>query len=339
MLIIPCMVKPRVLRGGSCPTYVVDVHSDEFTFAKALAADALHGLTSVPKSLPPKYFYDAVGSALFDRITELPEYYLTRAEDAILAARAPELMREISPDDIVELGAGYATKSRRLLDARPDASRPLRYVPVDVDAGTMATAAERLLRDYAGLEVHGVVGDFERHLVHVPPPRGRRLVVFLGSTIGNLHPPARHELLTQVRGLMRPGDRFLLGIDLVKDRAVIEAAYDDAAGVTADFNRNVLDVLNRVLDGDFRPAAFRHHAFFDAATSRVEMHLVARTRQTARLAALGLTVDVAAGESIWTESSYKFTRAAVTAMLEDAGLGLAAWYTDADERFALALAG
>ena len=152
----------------------------------------MRGLTSVPKSLPPKYFYDATGSALFDRITELPEYYLTRAEDAILAARAPELMREIAPRDIVELGAGYATKSRRLLDARAGARARLRYVPVDMDAKTMAMAAHRLLRDYAGLDVHGVVGDFERHLVHVPPAEGRRLVIFLGSTIGNLDPPARH---------------------------------------------------------------------------------------------------------------------------------------------------
>jgi L-histidine N-alpha-methyltransferase len=317
--------------------YTVDVHIDEFTLVKALAADALRGLTAVPKALPPKYFYDAAGSALFERITGLPEYYLTRAEAEILAARAPELMREVDPRDVVELGAGSAAKIRRLLDARTGA--PLRYVPVDVDGDTMAAAARHLLRDYPGLHVHGVLADFERHLVHVPPAEGRRLVVFLGSTIGNLDPPARHELLTQVRGLMRPGDRFLLGIDLVKDRGVIEAAYNDTAGVTRDFNRNVLRVVNRGLDGDFRPEAFRHHAFFDEAASRIEMHLVPGTPQTVHLRTIGLTVKLSPRESIWTESSYKFTRASAGAMLAEAGLALLAWYTDTGERFALALAG
>jgi len=306
---------------------------------KALAADALRGLTTFPKSLPPKYFYDAVGSALFERITGLPEYYLTRTEEEILAARARELMREVDPRDIVELGAGSGTKVRRLLDARHDARAPLRYVPVDVDAETMAAAARRLLRDYAALHVHGVVGDFERHLVHVPPAQGRRLVVFLGSTVGNLDPPARHELFIQVRGLLRPGDRVLLGMDLVKERGVIEAAYNDVAGVTREFNRNVLRVVNRGLDGDFRPEAFRHHAFFNEDASRIEMHLVPPARQTVHLRAIGLTVEVSPHESIWTESSYKFTRASAGAMLAAAGLAPLAWYTDAGERFALALAG
>jgi L-histidine N-alpha-methyltransferase len=318
--------------------YTVDVYIDEFALEKALAADALRGLSTSPKSLPPKYLYDAFGSALFERITTLPEYYLTRAEEEILTARAPELMRMIDPRDIVELGAGAGRKVRHLLAARNGARAPLRYVPVDMDAHTMAAAARRLLGEYAPLSIHGVVGDFERHLVHVPPAHGRRLVMFLGSTIGNLDPPARLEFLTQIRSLLVPGDRFLLGMDLVKDRAVLEAAYDDAAGVTREFNRNVLRVVNRALDGDFHPEGFRHHAFFNEEESRIEMHLVAETPQTARLRRIGLTVNLSPGESIWTESSYKFTRTSAGAMFAEAGLSLDGWYTDARERFALAVA-
>jgi len=320
------------------PPYTVDVHIDEFALEKALAADALRGLTASPRWLPPKYFYDAFGSALFERITTLPEYYLTRAEEEILAARAGALMQAIDPRDIVEVGAGAARKIRYLLEAREGARVPLRYVPVDVDAQTMREAAGRLLGDYAGLRIHGVVGDFERHLLHVPPADGRRLVIFLGSTIGNLDPPARLEFLAQVRSLLRPGDRFLLGMDLVKDRAALEAAYDDAAGVTREFNRNVLRVVNRALEGDFRPEAFRHHAFFNEGESRIEMHLVPEAPQRAQLRRIGLTVELSPPESIWTESSYKFTRASAAAMFAGAGLALETWYTDTRERFALAVA-
>jgi L-histidine N-alpha-methyltransferase len=318
--------------------YTVDVHIDEFALEKALAADALRGLTASPKWLPPKYFYDALGSALFERITTLPEYYLTRAEEEILAARAGALMQAIDPRDIVEVGAGAARKIRYLLEARKGARAPLRYVPVDVDAQTMREAARRLLGDYAGLRIHGVVGDFERHLLHVPPADGRRLVIFLGSTIGNLDPPARLEFLAQVRSLLRPGDRFLLGMDLLKDRAALEAAYDDGAGVTREFNRNVLRVVNRALEGDFRPEAFRHHAFFNEGESRIEMHLVPEAPQRAQLRRIGLTVELSPPESIWTESSYKFTRASAASMFAGAGLALETWYTDTRERFALAVA-
>ena len=330
---------PRVADAGAMtPPYRVDVYIDEFALEKALAADALRGLTASPKWLPPKYFYDRVGSALFERITTLPEYYLTRAEEEILNARAPALMRAIDPRDIVELGAGAARKIGHLLEARNGARAPLRYVPVDVDRRTMAEAARRLLSDHAALSIHGVVGDFERHLVHVPPAEGRRVVMFLGSTIGNLDPPARLEFLLQVRSLLRPGDRFLLGMDLVKERAVLESAYDDAAGVTREFNRNVLRVVNRALEGDFRPEAFRHHAFFNENEDRIEMHLVPETPQRTHLRRIGLTVEVSPPESIWTESSYKFTRASAEAMLGAAGFGLETWYTDARERFGLAVA-
>ena len=316
--------------------YRVEVHADAHTRLKAMAEDVLRGLGGRPRSLPPKYFYDAAGSRLFDEITRLPEYYLTRAEDALLDTLAPRLMRALAPRDVVELGSGFSLKTRRLLQAR--GGGPLRYTPVDVDETTVAVSAERLLAEDPALEVHAVVGDFERHLVHVPPPSGRRLVLFLGSTIGNLDAPARQGLLAQVRGLLRRGDRLLLGIDLVKDRAVLEAAYNDAAGVTAAFNRNILRVVNRGLGADFRPEAFRHHAWYNAAESRIEMHLISDRPQTVRVRSLDLTVRLEASESIWTESSYKFTRASARAMLRAAGLKLDAWHTDAGDRFALAVA-
>jgi L-histidine N-alpha-methyltransferase len=316
--------------------YRVEVHADAHTRLKAMAEDVLRGLGERPRSLPPKYFYDAAGSQLFEQITRLPEYYLTRTEDALLDALAPRLMHALAPRDVVELGSGFSLKTRRLLDAR--GARPLRYTPVDVDETTVAASAARLLAEDPQLEVHAIIGDFERHLVHVPAPSGRRLVLFLGSTIGNLDAPARHALLAQVRGLLRRGDRLLLGVDLVKDPAVLEAAYNDAAGVTAEFNRNILRVVNRGLGADFRLEAFRHHAWYNAAESRIEMHLVADAPQVVRVRSLDLTVRLEPSESIWTESSYKFTRASIGAMLEAAGLRLDAWHPDAGNRFALALA-
>jgi L-histidine Nalpha-methyltransferase len=316
--------------------YRIDVHADAHTRLKAMADDVLRGLGTRPRSLPPKYFYDAAGSRLFDDITRLPEYYLTRTEEALLDALAPRLMRALAPVDVVELGSGFSVKTRRLLAARGGV--PLRYTPVDVDETTVAASAARLLAEDATLDVHAVIGDFERHLPHVPAPTGRRLVLFLGSTIGNLDPPGRHALLTQVRGLLRRGDRLLLGVDLVKDQAVLEAAYNDAAGVTAAFNRNILRVVNRSLGADFQPEAFRHHAFYNTAEQRIEMHLVSDRPQTVRLRAIDLTVRLDARETIWTESSYKFTRASAEAMLAGAGLKLTGWHTDAGDRFALALA-
>ena len=316
--------------------YRVEVHADPHTTLKTMAEDVRRGLGTRPRSLPPKYFYDAAGSQLFEEITRLPEYYLTRTEDALLDTLAPELMGRLAPDDVVELGSGFSLKTRRLLGAR--GGRPLRYTPVDVDESTVAASAERLLAEDPALRVHAIVGDFERHLIHVPPPSGRRLVLFLGSTIGNLDDPARRAVLGQIRELLRRGDRLLLGVDLVKDPAVLEAAYNDAAGVTARFNRNILHVVNRGLGADFRPEAFRHHAWYNTAERRIEMHLVAEAPQTVRIPRLDLTVRLAAGESIWTESSYKFTRDSTRAMLETAGLRLGAWHTDAGGRFALALA-
>jgi len=294
------------------------------------------GLTACPKSLPPKYFYDTTGSKLFEDITEQPEYYLTRTEHTLLGEIAPALMREVAPHDLIELGAGSALKTRRLLDARHD--QPVRYIPIDVDESMIQAAANRLLADYPLLSVEAIVGDFEHHLHHVPERLGSRLVLFLGSTIGNLDPLPRRALLSRVRALLDSGDRFLVGFDLIKDLERLEAAYDDASGVTREFNRNILAVVNRELDADFQPEAFAHVAFYNEPASRVEMHLVPDTPQLIHVRGLDLTVRIAAGEGIWTESCYKFTRPSVAAMLEEAGLRLAAWHVDPGHHFALALA-
>jgi L-histidine Nalpha-methyltransferase len=311
-------------------------YTNEAERRRTFEDDVRRGLTGCPKSLPPKYFYDTTGSKLFEDITEQPEYYLTRTERTLLGEIAPALMREVAPRDLIELGAGSALKTRRLLDARRD--QPVRYIPIDVDEGMIQTAASRLLADYPLLSVEAIVEDFERHLHHVPVALGRRLVLFLGSTIGNLDPLPRRGLLTRVRSLLAPGDRFLVGLDLVKDVGMLEAAYDDASGVTREFNRNILAVVNRELDADFLPEAFAHVAFYNEAASRVEMHLVPDTPQLIHVGGLGLTVHVATGEGIWTESCYKFTRQSVVAMLEEAGLELAAWHVDPGHYFALALA-
>ncbi|HSB41177.1 MAG TPA: L-histidine N(alpha)-methyltransferase [Methylomirabilota bacterium] len=319
--------------------YRLDIHTDGRVWQERLEADVRRGLTAHPKSLPPKYFYDRAGSLLFERITELPEYYPTRTESALLSEILPDLIGTLLPDDIMEIGAGSSGKTRRILDAAGAGGRPVRYVPLDVDRLTIESTAARLLRDYPRLSVHAVVGDFEHDLEHVPPPRGGRLALFLGSTIGNLDAPERHRLLAGLRArLARRTDRLLLGVDLVKEVKVLEAAYDDSAGVTREFNRNILRVVNRAVDGDFQPEAFRHHAFYNEPASRIEMHLVADTPQTVKLGRLGMTVRLQAGEGIWTESSYKFTRAAVMSMLAGAGLDLARWHVDPDNYFALALA-
>ena len=315
----------------------LDVHLTEQQIAEALAEDVRRGLTADPKYLLPKYFYDAPGSDLFERITELPEYYPTRAETEILAAIAREFMAQVQPQELVELGSGSSSKTRLLLDA--GAGNLRRYIPVDVSAEMVRATGERLLRDYRSLSVHGVIGDFERHLGRLPRAVGRRLVLFLGSTLGNLDGTARRDLLLQIRLLLEAGDRLLLGVDLVKEVSVLEAAYNDSQGVTAAFNRNILRVVNWALHADFQPEAFRHHAFYNREAARIEMHLVPDEAQTVRVEELGLTVTLRPQESIWTESSYKFTRQSVEAMLGEVGLPLERWYTDRAARFGLALAG
>ena len=304
---------------------------------RTLAEDVLDGLTRPFKELPPKHFYDAHGSELFERICELPEYYPTRTERRILRDHAEPIATATAAAEVVELGAGYATKTRVLLDALTDAGTLARYVPVDVSEVTVRACAEQLVAEYPGLSVHGLVGDFERHLVHLPAPAGPRLIVFLGGTIGNFLPGARRRFLRDLRAWMAPGDHLLLGTDLVKEAAVIEAAYDDAAGVTAEFNRNVLRVVNRELEADFDVDAFEHVAFFDPDHEWIEMRLRARARQTVSVEALGLTVRFARGEEMRTEISAKFTAERLEADLRAAGLELSGWFSDPDDLFAVTL--
>jgi L-histidine N-alpha-methyltransferase len=303
----------------------------------ALADDVRAGLTTRPKRLPPKYFYDARGSALFEDITRLPEYYLTRAETSILIDAADAIVRRIRPVELVELGSGSSRKTRLLLEAMHRHRTGSRYAPLDVSEDALAGAAEALGADYDWLRFDGFVGDFTCDLGRLPR-RGPRLVAFLGSTIGNFAPAERATLLAGLRAGLGDGDRFLLGVDLVKDRATLEAAYDDAAGVTAEFNRNLLCVLNRELGADFPVDAFEHVAFYDEGKARVEMHLRAGRALEVAFPSLGLEVPFAAGELLHTEISCKFTRPQVERELDAAGLRLDAWHEDAEHRFALALA-
>jgi L-histidine Nalpha-methyltransferase len=311
---------------------------------RSLAYDVLDGLTRPFKEIPPKHFYDARGSELFERICELPEYYPTRTEREILIDNAEEIVRFTGAGELVELGSGSAEKARILLGAMSSVGTLQRYVPFDVSASALEAASIELVDEFDELTVHGVVGDFERHLDRVPKPAdggvgGNRIVALLGGTIGNFLPGTRRRLLRSIATLLGSDDHLLLGTDLVKDPAVLEAAYDDPAGVTAEFNRNVLHVLNRELDADFAPDAFQHIAFFDRRHEWIEMRLRARRPCTVLVAALGLRVEFAAGEELRTEISAKFTRARVQEDLHAAGMRLEQWFTDSDRRFALSLAG
>ncbi|MGK5173769.1 L-histidine N(alpha)-methyltransferase [Geodermatophilus sp. CPCC 205761] len=304
--------------------------------AAALRADALAGLTARPKSLPPRWFYDARGSELFDEITRLPEYYPTRAERAVLTAHAAEIAADSRADVLVELGSGTSEKTRLLLTALRDAGTLRRFVPCDVDPSVLRAAGAAITAEYPGVEVAAVVGDFTRHLRELPRS-GRRLVAFLGSTIGNLEPEPRAAFLAELAGTLQPGDSFLLGTDLVKDRGRLLRAYDDAAGVTAEFNRNVLAVLNRELGASFDPATFEHVALWDDEREWIEMRLRSRVDQVVHVAALDLDVPFTAGEELRTEVSAKFRREGVAAELAAAGLALTHWWTDPDGDFAVSL--
>jgi L-histidine N-alpha-methyltransferase len=305
---------------------------------RSLADDVLDGLTKPFKELPPKHFYDAAGAELFDRICELPEYYPTRAERAILEQRSDEIAAATGATELVELGSGTAAKTRLLLSAMADAGTLRRYVPVDVTEAMVLSCADELVEEFPGLQVHGIVGDFERHLRHVPEPDGPRIVAFLGGTIGNFPPGSRRRFLRAMAKLLRPGvDHLLLGTDLVKDPAIIEAAYDDPAGVTAAFNRNVLHVINRELDADFDVDAFEHVAFFDREREWIEMRLRAHRRMDVEVRTLGLKVAFAPREELRTEISAKFTEERLRGDLAAAGLELREVLTDPDDLFALSL--
>ena len=304
---------------------------------QALRRDVFDGLQQTPKLLPPKWFYDSLGSHLFDQITRLPEYYPTRAEAEILRARSAEVAAVSEADTLVELGSGTSEKTRLLLDALREHGSLRRFVPFDVDAGILSTAAAAIQREYAGVEINAVCGDFEEHLTEIPAG-GRRLFVFLGSTIGNLTPGPRAEFLSSLSAQMRPGDSLLLGTDLVKDAGRLVRAYDDSAGVTAAFNRNVLAVINRQLDADFDVEAYQHVARWNAEEERIEMWLRAGQRQRVRVDALDLTVEFVAGEEMLTEVSCKFRPDGVGAELAEVGLRRTRWWTDAPGDFGLSLA-
>ncbi|MFI1963339.1 L-histidine N(alpha)-methyltransferase [Streptomyces pathocidini] len=302
--------------------------------AAALRSDVLLGLGSDPKQLPPKWFYDARGSALFEEITRLPEYYPTRAEREILIARAPDIAAATGARTLVELGSGSSEKTRHLLDALTGVGA---YVPVDVSESALELAGRALLAERPALSMHALVADFQSGLT-LPDTPGPRLVAFLGGTIGNLLPAERAAFLTAVRRLLSPGDALLLGTDLVKDEDTLVAAYDDAAGVTAEFNKNVLAVLDRELGADFDPGAFDHVAVWNPDREWIEMRLRARSAHTAKIPALDLAVTFAEGEELRTEVSAKFRRRTVEAELAAADLELRHWWTDSEDRFALSLA-
>jgi L-histidine N-alpha-methyltransferase len=314
----------------------VDVYITPSDLSDALEADVRAGLTAQPKTLPPKYFYDDYGSKLFDDITRLPEYYPTRTERAILVARADEIAARTGADTLIELGSGTSEKTRLLLDAFARAGTLQRFVPFDVSETTLRDAAAAIAREYRDVHVHAVVGDFERHLDRIPVG-GTRLVAFLGSTIGNLVPSQRADFLAAVAAGLRPGDALLLGTDLVKSESRLVAAYDDDAGVTAEFNRNVLRVVNRELDATFDPDAFSHVAVWDAEHEWIEMRLRSDEQQRVGVGRLDLDVSFAPGEELRTEISAKFRADGVERELAAAGLALAEWWTDPAGDFALSL--
>ncbi|MEA2179083.1 MAG: L-histidine Nalpha-methyltransferase [Solirubrobacteraceae bacterium] len=304
---------------------------------RTLAEDVLDGLTRPAKELPSKHFYDAHGSELFERITELPEYYPTRTERWILDAIAGEIAERTRARELVELGAGYATKTRVLLDALAAAGTLRSYVPLDVSEATVLASAAHLVEEYPGLQVHGVIGDFERHLDALPEPAGPRIVALLGGTVGNFLPGARRRFLRTLRRQLGPDDRLLLGTDLVKDPHVIEAAYDDSMGVTAAFNLNILRVCNRELAADFDLDLFEHVAFYHRRHQWIEMRLRAVDHCTVNLKAIDLQVAFAAREEMRTELSMKFTRERLEADLAAAGMALESFHTDPQRLFAVSL--
>lgn len=318
-------------------TVRVDIHLTPDDLKRALHDDVRRGLTSTPKELPPKWFYDDRGSELFDQITRLPEYYLTRCEREILDIRAEEIARATQADTLVELGSGTSEKTRLLLAALSEEGCLRRFVPFDVSEGVLRWSAEVINGQFPDVEVHAVVGDFERHLDELPDG-GRRVIAFLGSTIGNFTPAARAKFWSDVAATMHEGDSLLVGFDLLKEIDRLEAAYNDARGVTADFNRNVLRVLCRELEATFDADAFDHLAVFDETNEWIEMRLRSLRDQRVHVRGLDLDVSFAEGEEMRTEISTKFRSEVIRAELAAVGLEVSSWWTDNAADFGLALA-
>lgn len=320
---------------------MLDASRLEFTITpedpEAVLRNLREHLERRPREIPARFFYDDAGSRLFERITELPEYYQTRTEETILRAAAADIVSRTGAEELIELGSGAATKTRVLLDAMHAAGRLRRYIPFDVSDGIMRRVAMELLDEYPEMDVHAVVADFTAHLDGIPDGRGQ-LCIFLGGTIGNFSGSEARRFLGEVAGQLRPGGFLLLGTDLIKDRRRLEAAYNDAEGVTAAFNRNVLRVLNRKLDGDFDPEAFEHLAPYNDAEHRIEMWLRSTRRQRVRLPRIDLDFTLEEGEEILTEISVKYDRPRVEALLAAAGFRTVEFYTDPEGLFALTLA-
>jgi L-histidine Nalpha-methyltransferase len=315
------------------PRFTIDVVPED---PRAVLEGLRESLTRSPREISPRFFYDDVGSGLFEEITALPEYYPTRTEETLLRASALDVIRKSHPDTLIELGPGAALKTRTLLDAMRAAGRLRRYLPFDVSESMVRRIATELLSEYPDLQVHGVVADFAQHLDRIPERSGQ-LCIFLGGTIGNFRPAEAARFLRGLSRRLAPGDHFLLGTDLVKSRARLEAAYNDARGVTAQFNRNVLRVVNRFTDGNFDPSRFEHRAVYNEEAAWIEMWLRSTVRQRVTLPALGLEFVIEAGEEILTEVSAKYDRARVESMLAAAGLEMSAFYTDPENLFALSL--
>lgn len=305
------------------------------------AADELRRALGAPRPwIPARWFYDDAGCDLFVQITALDEYYQTRTEQALLDEHMDALVRGHGITELVEIGSGAARKTRTILDGMEGAGTLRRFIPFDISPGAITASAADIAGAYPGVRVHGVAGDFSRHLSRIPrrPADGRRMVAFLGGTIGNLDPPKRRTMLRRLARLLRPGDCLLMGTDLAHDPEVLVRAYDDAEGITAEFNRNIIRHINHAYAGDADPGHFAHVARWNARASRIEMHLRARRDIDWNIAGLGIVVPIEAGSTIRTEISCKFTRESVRAMYEDAGLALAAWNEDPLGRYALSVA-
>ncbi|MET8759916.1 L-histidine N(alpha)-methyltransferase [Lentzea sp. NPDC004782] len=315
----------------------LDVHLTPEYAAQALRADVRAGLTAYPKWLSLKWFYDTVGSALFEDITRLPEYYPTRAEREVLAERAQEIARTTGAYALVELGSGSSQKTRLLLSALSQHGSLREFVPQDVSVSALTESARAILADYPGLIVRGVVGDFTQHL-RLLPGESPRVVAFLGGTIGNLLPDERGKFFRMVRDVLQPGEWLLLGTDLVKDPETLVRAYDDSQGVNAEFNRNALSVINREVGGDFDLEAFEYVALWNAEQEQIELGLRAKRDMRVTLTELGRTVEFREGEELRTAVSAKFREDVVRKELEDGGFELHRWWTDSEERFAVSLA-
>jgi L-histidine Nalpha-methyltransferase len=318
------------------PPITIEIHSVGRRDREDLINDVRAGFARRPKELHPRWFYDERGSQLFEEITELPEYYLTRTEAEILERYAPEIVAATQPGTIAELGAGSSTKTRILMDAAWQAGILSRFVPFDVSAEVVERAARELIDAFPGLTVHAVIGSFDAHMERIPR-FGRQLIAFLGSTIGNFDGQEQVAFLSTVRRLLQPDDAFLLGVDLVKDPGELTAAYNDTAGVTAEFNRNMLAVLNHELDADFDLDTFEHVAVYNAELTRIEMYLRSVLDQWVSIPGASLRVHFDSGEALRTEISVKFTRPMVETALAKAGMRVTGWYTDNRERFALVL--